>query len=263
MSTTPTTATMNIELMCWWYVRNHYEQLKNVRIFPSSIKYIIRKYMMNIFISKILTMRQDLDLVQLLSRKIPNLLSSETKIKLLYRASEYDYSAYHFHKLCDNHGPTIIIIKNNFNNIFGGYTPIAWTAPSWHNGKLGRLGRTWLFRFHDLVDAGESFIFLLHSDKPSSECPKIWEYTEHDDRENVEVGHFFRVGPRFGAGDIGIAPNCNQTHSWSTGHNYIDNPLCLIGGDLAYGSDPDPDYPHTYGVAFLVLEYEVFEIIST
>ena len=49
-------------------------------------------------------MRQDLDLVQLLSTKIPIFLSSETKIKLLYRASEYDYNAGHIHKLCDNHG---------------------------------------------------------------------------------------------------------------------------------------------------------------
>ena len=44
------------------------------------------------------------------------------KWKLLYRASEHEYTAKSFHKYCDNKGPTLIVIKSSEGWIFGGYT---------------------------------------------------------------------------------------------------------------------------------------------
>ena len=33
-----------------------------------------------------------------------------------------------FHKLCDNKGPTLIIVKTDKNKIFGGFTPLDWNS---------------------------------------------------------------------------------------------------------------------------------------
>ncbi|KAK8799568.1 hypothetical protein WA158_006117 [Blastocystis sp. Blastoise] len=59
-----------------------------------------------------------------------NWLGKEKKWKLLFRASEHNYSADEFHFYCDNKGETVTLIKNisknNHMNIFGGYTDQDW-----------------------------------------------------------------------------------------------------------------------------------------
>ncbi len=48
------------------------------------------------------------------------------KWRLLYRASEHDYTADSFHKYCNDKGPTLIVIKSSGGWIFGGYTTQSW-----------------------------------------------------------------------------------------------------------------------------------------
>ena len=49
--------------------------------------------------------------------------------KLIYKASENEYSAKSFHKCCDNvKGPTLVIIKSSEGYIFGGYTTQSWSG---------------------------------------------------------------------------------------------------------------------------------------
>ena len=48
--------------------------------------------------------------------------------KLIYRASEHDYTAKSFHEYCDNKGPTLIVIKSSEGWIFGGYTTKSWSG---------------------------------------------------------------------------------------------------------------------------------------
>ena len=48
------------------------------------------------------------------------------KWKLLYRASEYDYTTSSFHEYCDNKEPTLVLIKSSGGWIFGGYTTQSW-----------------------------------------------------------------------------------------------------------------------------------------
>ena len=48
------------------------------------------------------------------------------KVNLLYRKSRDGDSFDIFHKLCDNQGANIVIIKCTEGFIFGGYTPLDW-----------------------------------------------------------------------------------------------------------------------------------------
>ena len=56
--------------------------------------------------------------------------NNKIKTKLLYRKSIDGDSIDTFHKLCDNQGNTLILIKVDNKNIFGGYTPLDWNETS-------------------------------------------------------------------------------------------------------------------------------------
>ena len=57
-------------------------------------------------------------------------IGNEYDWKLLYRASEHEYTAESFHKCCDDKGPTVVIIKSTGGWIFGGYTTQSWSGDS-------------------------------------------------------------------------------------------------------------------------------------
>lgn len=49
--------------------------------------------------------------------------------KLVYKASEHNYSAYSFHECCDHiNGPTLILIQSTERYIFGAYTTRSWSG---------------------------------------------------------------------------------------------------------------------------------------
>ena len=51
------------------------------------------------------------------------------KWRLIYRASEHEYTAKSFHEYCDNvNGPTLVIVKSSGGWIFGGYTTQSWSG---------------------------------------------------------------------------------------------------------------------------------------
>lgn len=47
---------------------------------------------------------------------------------LLCRATNKEYSAANFHVACDPHSPTLMIVKCEEGNIFGGFTITAWNS---------------------------------------------------------------------------------------------------------------------------------------
>ena len=75
---------------------------------------------------------QYLPVTQIVSKEYDDVLKewlgNDSKWKLLYRASEHDYTAKSFHECCDDKGPTLIVIKSDGGWIFGGYTTAEWTS---------------------------------------------------------------------------------------------------------------------------------------
>ena len=62
--------------------------------------------------------------------KLLLLLPKKYKINLIYRGSEDGFTAAVFHEKCDHKGPTLIIIKSEFDKIFGAFTDIDWNSPT-------------------------------------------------------------------------------------------------------------------------------------
>ncbi len=60
--------------------------------------------------------------------KLREWLGNDGKWKLIYRASEHEYSGESFHEYCDDKGPTLIVIKSSGGWIFGGYTTKSWSG---------------------------------------------------------------------------------------------------------------------------------------
>ncbi|KAK8809613.1 hypothetical protein WA158_000556 [Blastocystis sp. Blastoise] len=129
-----------------------------------------------------------------LTKPFMNWLGKEKVWKLLFRASEHNYSKNEFHKYCDDKGETVTIIKhighNNHINIFGGYTDQSWDS--------------------------------LNSDKPASKEFLFTLSNEH----NIPPTHYIHngngrgiycsssCGPVFGGGcDILINDNCHTTNN--------------------------------------------------
>jgi hypothetical protein len=56
------------------------------------------------------------------------------KTELLYRASRDGFKASNFHEFCDSKSPTLILIKSEHNQIFGGYTTQPWIFPQTGKG---------------------------------------------------------------------------------------------------------------------------------
>ena len=58
---------------------------------------------------------------------IPDLKPTSV-MKLLYRGSKDGWAAADFHRLCDNQGPTVTLVKSSAGRISGGFTTVSWTS---------------------------------------------------------------------------------------------------------------------------------------
>ena len=55
-------------------------------------------------------------------------------VQLLYRATRDGFNAQQFHTLCDNKGPTIILVRDDKGSCFGAYTSLSWQSETmWKN----------------------------------------------------------------------------------------------------------------------------------
>ena len=108
--------------------------------------------------------------------KMREWLGSDYDMKLLYRASEQGYSGKSFHDYCDDKGPTLIIIKNSGEWIFGGYTTLGWVDGRYND----------LLMINRLVSDDKAFLFPLRNShdipptrymKKKQICNWMWSYT--------------------------------------------------------------------------------------
>ena len=69
--------------------------------------------------SKIIDANQILKIVEWLG-------TDKLDLELLYRGSENGFEAPLFHQKCDNKGSTLVLIKSENGNLFGGFTTKSW-----------------------------------------------------------------------------------------------------------------------------------------
>ena len=81
-----------------------------------------------------------------------------------------------FHRLCDNIAPNLLLIKDDKNNFFGGFTKVSWDKSDIQKNDI------------------ESFLFSLNKNKKY--------YQKH--KEYNTIFCYKNYGPWFYGGDIGF-----------------------------------------------------------
>ncbi|KAG9287109.1 hypothetical protein G9A89_001003 [Geosiphon pyriformis] len=115
--------------------------------------------------------------------------SQGNKIQLLLRASRDGFSASDFHRLCDEKGPTITVVKLRKNGrLIGGYNPLSWD--SWSGTH--HASKSFIF-YLDKSDVARSPLFGDQPDYPGS----------------IQCG--WHHGPAFGSGPDLILTGGNAT----------------------------------------------------
>ena len=237
-----------LELIIWFYIRTVYERKSTSKEVPDDIKFLIKQFAKYTIGSSILSNEHEIAFLNKLSsmKKMSDI--HEREFKLLYRASDHEYSAERFHKLCDGHSPTFVIVHNNYGNIFGGYTTVPWKSAG------------------GFQEDNDAFLFVIESNDKKIDTPKIYEMHPSG---GWSVSFNGKEGPLFGGGySIRISDKCNEfdvnspqidqdadideyliSYSYETGEEYHENELC--GSNLKISAR----------YLYQVLEYEVFELV--
>ena len=116
-----------LELIVDYFVRIYFESMNEAEItVPIDLKKLITIFAQKFIHSSLMTTSEDIKFMQILLKTKAHLFENTT-FKLLFKASRDGYSANSFHRICDNRGATICIIKSDHGNIFGGFTIIPWS----------------------------------------------------------------------------------------------------------------------------------------
>ena len=239
----------DLEMITFNFIRNQYEKQYNQNI-PMALKYITLKFSDRIIGCKLLTIKQDMDFFKLLTTKLPSI----RRFNFLFRSSDHKYSAEKFHEHCDNKGGTMIIIKSNWGNIFGGYTSKSWKQPQYDYYKRDE----------------NAFLFLIKSDDESTQnkCPLLFGIREDEHRYGIRC--MDNCGPAFGRGyDLYISDNCDKkvdnisdvgkvklwNFNYSVQCSYNTEEMNICGGNLTINDCAERYF-------FQVIDFEVFQIIQ-
>ena len=154
---------------------------------------------------------------------------------LLFRASRDGMNSNSFHRKCENQGQTIILIKNDKGNIFGGYSSISWLSDknnAWHSSP-------------------ESFLFTLtniYNTEPMKFVSK---------NDNCEIKHYAEYRPAFGKGcDLGIYQDFLKKGGWTNFSSTYQDSLGK-GKSIFTG-----DFNNNNNQYFKVKEVEVFKLLK-
>ncbi|KAK8813268.1 hypothetical protein WA158_002860 [Blastocystis sp. Blastoise] len=147
-------------------------------------------------------------------------LGNKTEWYPIYIGSRDGFTASTFHRLCDNHGEALVIIKTKNNNstcLFGGYTSTGWKP------KCG----TFQFGIYD----PKAFLFSLQN--PYNIPPTLFPTVNNN---YLQLEYDINSGPIFSLG-LYIKDRCNQ-------HNM----------NFVYVNEKEPIYGYndTYGASLFV-----------
>ncbi|CAG8697636.1 19381_t:CDS:2 [Cetraspora pellucida] len=176
---------------------------------------------------------------------------------LLLRGTRDGFTAQEFHKLCDNQGPTVVVIKiKESGEIIGGYNPLGWrrfntpteggwmsaAAPPWSPHRR----RPSLNITRSTYDVGpyqsshDSFLFSL-GDGRNLENAKLSRISP----ENTSFAIFSSQyhGPCFGQTDLRMNDNFNSSSKCTCQRYDYETEICELQN-------------------FSVEEYEVFQVVD-
>ena len=127
--------------------------------------------------------------------------NEKINLNLIYQLTRDGKNCIDFHRLCDNKGPTLILIETDRGYKFGGFTSLNWDKSNKEKSD------DWTFIFS--LNLMEKFSRKFNNKKRSIYCSEL-------------------LGPCFGNSDFGINQNMNS--GWSNANGtFIKNRECTNG----------------------------------
>ena len=205
---------------------------------PVEIIEIIYRYYLIMIDSKILTTTEQSLLYNLLYNALQKNNKSDkriinVKLDLLYRASQNEFKAGIFHMECDERGPTITVIHNNYNHIFGGYVNKSWNANNYP------------------TDDPDSFLFCINP------TVKLYELKDdYDQEQEIDYNAFatWNFGPIFGMDVVIFDGQKGMSSIPPQSYNYTNKEMVGVDDALFQGCE---------SVSWTVWDYEVFAVTIT
>ena len=209
-------------------IKTYIETNTNIHV-PDSIINLIFKFhgfFGGTFESNILTSSLDKIKLGIMVSKMVN--NQSIKLDRIYSGIKEDFSSSEFHSKCDNKGPTIILVLNEYNTIFGGYTSLSWI----NNDEYYSDSNAFLFQLKPNMN-----IFHQKSNNNHSICAR-----------NTSICVF-------GDGDdLNISDACNKNkNSYTYPYSFEFN----TGYQLVGGNDESSKL-----IYFNVVDVEVFQVQS-
>jgi hypothetical protein len=149
------------------------------------------------------TLVNDYAKLQFLIKSVKESFGHDLTCKLLYRASRDGWLHSDFHRLCDNKGPTVVIVKVSNGRLCGGYCSIGWkSSGGWK---------------HD----NNSFVFSLDSLK---------KYNESQPGHGGHLHWGSSTGPYFGCGST-LGFESYPMNQANTSYCDINQQSLIVTGD--------------------------------
>ncbi|CAG8588023.1 6418_t:CDS:2, partial [Acaulospora morrowiae] len=179
---------------------------------------------------------------------------SKYTFNLLLRGSRDGFSAHEFHRLCDNQGPTVVVMKvKESGEIIGGYNPLNWrkykplSSESWMAAAANRQMTSTLVGFaRSSYDIGpyqsslDTFLFSF-ADGKGTKDGKISRVVQ--EKSSFAIFSSSQHGPCFGQTDLRMNDNFNNHSKCTCQCSTYETQICEL--------------QH-----FSVEEYEVFQVVS-
>ena len=144
--------------------------------------------------------------------------------RLLFRASENEYSSREFHRKCDGQGPTVTLVKAATGKMAAAYAGVSWNLGSYS------------------IPNPQGFIAQFDGDRGLS---------KYSATRVAAIWNYFDLGPTFSFA-LRVSDNCDlneDSHSAIRGGFYVSKDLNLTP-------------IHLFGTRhFVVEEYEVYQIV--
>ena len=211
----------DVSVVCEFIV-NGYIGDKTSLFIPNIVLYHLCKYYGNVSLSNIINDKQWIQFIKMICNKLNK---NNITFNKIFEAKINGFDADSFHNICDNKGPTLCIIKNNYNYIFGGYTSKSWNKP---NG------------LSIYSSDKNAFLFGIH--------PKMFTMHINKDSTNQAIEQTDGYSIVFGDTGLFLDDECNNNGSWiSTVFEWKGIPLVK------------DNQKHGIRCAFVVENYEVFQ----
>lgn len=169
-----------VQLLVFGWIRLFIEsQVDNI---PNECKLICKDFFGGLIDSKILEMDEESALLQYVQQQTKR----DWNWNLIYKGSEHGYDRDDFYRHCEDKSNTVVIVHNEDDHVFGGYTPCSWKKHASHLNGYGT------------DDTLSTFLFILRSKE--NETPQILKLKE--ERKHRAVCYMDNTAFDFGFNDL-------------------------------------------------------------